>query len=540
MLTNMTIKTKLIALVAFLVFLAAVNGLLGLYGMNQSVAGLNSVYQDRVVPLRDLKMIADAYAVNIVDTNHKVRNGNLSTAEGIKSLDFAQKLIAERWKAYQATHLVEEEKRLVADLEPLMLKGDQATAELRKRFEAGDMEGIAAFSAEMLYPAIDPISEDFTKLIEVQLNVARQEYELNLEKSVQLKMWVQIMFVIGLVAGLTLAFTIINRSVVRPLALAGEAVAAMAGGDLTQPMPAAGRDEIGTLIDRLATMQNGMRDLIGRIRSDIVVVNSSAKELADSAQSSSAISQAQSESASGMAANVEQLSVSIDQVEEHTLEAKSITQASGSQLEESGRTIESAASGIRRIADAVNITAGTIRELEGYSGQISSIVIVIKDIADQTNLLALNAAIEAARAGEQGRGFAVVADEVRKLAERTAHSTEEITGMIDKIQQGAQRAVAEMEAGVNSVSSGVELAHQAGDSVNRIREAGSKVSHVVEDIGFAIREQAVAARDIARRVEQIAQAAEENSAAVAQNAASAERLESLACSLEERIARFQV
>ena len=189
---------------------------------------------------------------------------------------------------------------------------------------------------------------------------------------------------------------------------------------------------------------------------------------------------------------------------------------------------------------AVNTTAGTIRELEVFSGQISNIVNVIRDIADQTNLLALNAAIEAARAGEQGRGFAVVADEVRKLAERTSNSTQEITGMIDKIQAGTRQAAQEMEAGVARVSAGVELARRAGDAVIEIRGSTEASAQAVGHITTALQEQSSAARDIARQVEKIAQGAEENAASVGQTSAAADNLHDLAEELERLAAHFKI
>ena len=537
---TMSIRQKLILLVLFLGAIAGTNGLLGLYGMRSTLSELETLYKDRVVPLRDLKEIADAYAVDIVDTNHKVRNGNLPAAEGLRVIERAQATIRDKWKAYLGTRLVAQEAALVAKVEPLIKRADQAAERLKSLMRAGDTAGVAAFAAQELYPAVDPVSDGISSLIEVQLDVARSEYEAG-ETHFTVLQWANVtVLVLGAIVGLSASLLLIQRSLVRPLAQAGEAVAAIAEGDLTQPMPAASRDEVGTIIEQMTRMQSSLRDLIAGIRGGVSTVGAAAHQLSSSASASAQATEQQSEAASGMAASVEELSVSVDQVDEHAREARGITEVSGASLDESGRVIHDAATGIRGIADAVNGTATTIRELANLSEQISSIVNVIREIADQTNLLALNAAIEAARAGEQGRGFAVVADEVRKLAERTATSTQEIAAMIGRIQQGAQRAVDEMEAGVASVNHGVTLAQKAGDSVVQLKDSGTRVSAVVDLIGTAIREQSAAARDIARRVEVIAQGAEENSTVVAQTAASARDLERLADELTAMASRFRV
>lgn len=192
------------------------------------------------------------------------------------------------------------------------------------------------------------------------------------------------------------------------------------------------------------------------------------------------------------------------------------------------------------IAQTVSQSSDVIEALEQKSAEISAIVSVIRDIAGQTNLLALNAAIEAARAGEQGRGFAVVADEVRKLSERTGESTREIAGMIASIQSGTRSAVASMETGVRQVGQGVTLANRAGQSITGIKISAAGVVHAVSEISLALKEQSAASNEVAINVARITEMSEENSEATRQTAEAAQRLAVLAGSLELAVGHFSV
>jgi methyl-accepting chemotaxis protein len=195
---------------------------------------------------------------------------------------------------------------------------------------------------------------------------------------------------------------------------------------------------------------------------------------------------------------------------------------------------------MHNISEAVQSSSAIIEDLGRQSDQITSIVNTIKEIADQTNLLALNAAIEAARAGEQGRGFAVVADEVRKLAERTTLSTAEIAGMVGKIQNGTRNAVSSMETGVVQAGKGVDLASQAGTSITEIRDGSVRVMEVVNSISDSIREQGTVSSEIAKNIERIAQMSEESANAIQNTTNAARHLQQLSSGLHNSVSRFKL
>ncbi|SIQ24288.1 methyl-accepting chemotaxis protein [Aromatoleum tolulyticum] len=314
----------------------------------------------------------------------------------------------------------------------------------------------------------------------------------------------------------------------------------LAAGDLTTAIRLQARDELHMIADSFNDMASTMCRLITSIQSNSGQVAETARGMVESARQIDTASQRQSEAASSMAAAVEEMTVGIDHIAGNASNANALAQRSGKLSGEGGEIVESVVADIGEIARAVSGSADTIAELDRSSERISAIVNVIKEIADQTNLLALNAAIEAARAGEQGRGFAVVADEVRKLAERTTQSTQEIAQMVGAIQRDARDAVESMQGGVTQVNAGVARAQQAGTAMSSIRDEAGRVVETVAEISDALREQSVASTEIARNVETIARMAEENSAIAVDSHRTADRLESLAGSLLADVSRFKV
>jgi len=536
----MKIASKLYSLVGVLLILAATVGGVGLYGMDMAVTGLDTVYSDRVVPLRDLKDIADAYAVNIVDTTHKVRNGRMTPKDGLTMVEQAEKLIDERWKTYLGTILVDEEKKLIAELEPRMKAADAAVAKLKPMLREARIEDIAAFAANDLYPAIDPVSDSFSKLVVVQLDVAKHEFNQSQAAYHAIRTLAIALILVGMACGFGAAVLIIRRSVQRPLVQALKFAREVADGNLTASTGNINNDEIGDVLKELEIMQVKLREIVGQLRTDAEGVASSAAQLAATSTQVACATAEQSGAAASMAATVQEMTVSINHVSDRAADALTVTSTTDHLSQDGRHIIEDTVTEMQQISTIVADAAHAIQAVGDSSQRISSIVQVIKDVADQTNLLALNAAIEAARAGDQGRGFAVVADEVRKLAERTAQATTEITGMIDAVQSNAATSVGAMQQAVSRFGHGLDMAREASNSMLNISDGAQKVVDGVNDISGALKQQSVASNEIAVNVEKIAQMAEQNRAATREAADTALLLKDLAAHTHSAVSAFRV
>ncbi|NMG65378.1 HAMP domain-containing protein [Azoarcus indigens] len=310
----------------------------------------------------------------------------------------------------------------------------------------------------------------------------------------------------------------------------------LSGSDL----PPRSGDEIGALIGAVGDMQAALRDTLVSTRQGADEVSGAARQLGDGVSQMEQSVAVQSEAASAIAANVEQLTVSITHVSDSTGDASRLAADAGRQALEGQGTVDKLVEEIGRVSNVVQTAAERIAGLETDSQRISSIVQVIKEIAEQTNLLALNAAIEAARAGEHGRGFAVVADEVRKLSERTAESTGEITEMVRAIQESTRQVVAGIGDGVEAVSNSVGHAEHTGRTIAALQSISQQVASIIGELDVALREQSGASAEVAKRVEEIATHAEETGAATAEASRSAQALTQVADTMLSTVSRFRL
>ncbi|MBK8337179.1 MAG: HAMP domain-containing protein [Sterolibacteriaceae bacterium] len=331
-----------------------------------------------------------------------------------------------------------------------------------------------------------------------------------------------------------------TRSITVPVARLVGTAERIADGDLTETVAVDANDEIGKLQAAMKTMSDSLGQAITQVRVGASQLVDAAAGLSSAASQVRSGSEFQSEAASGMAAALEEMSTSISHVSDLSDDARQNSSKSRDVARAGNSTIGSMVGEIERVARTIEESAASATALGRESEKISTIIHVIKDVADQTNLLALNAAIEAARAGEQGRGFAVVADEVRKLAEKTTHSAQEITNMVAALQASANEMAARMDGTVGGVRQGLAYAQRAGGAIGEIDAGAESVVGMIDNVSVALREQASASHDIGNRVEKIVQMIEENTSAVGSVAQSAGELDALSRALNGSVEHFKL
>lgn len=545
--SNSTVVKKLIGLTVILILLLTVTGIIGIAGVRRSNAKLETVYKDRLVPISQLSSIQDdskSILVNILlslmhdpqSEFHKLHNHPISLHLNkiVELKEHSEKLLQE----YLATYLTPEEKVLSEKLlasRNRFLK--EAVAPAISLLKEGEYDQTNVQFLTVANPGFSAMNKDLEALLKLQDQIAQQEYGAALADYRKTMMLSLVSILAGLVFGITFG-TIITRSMGRSAKEVMEASSRLAEGDLTARAHNHGKDELGRIAESFNKIGESLSSVIG-------LVNQTAGQVAVAATQLSTTSHQMATCAEEVAAQAGTMATA---GEEMAATAGEIARNCGMAAEESKNADETAAAGARiventrevmlRIAGKVKDSANSVESLGSRSDQIGVIIGTIEDIADQTNLLALNAAIEAARAGEHGRGFAVVADEVRALAERTTAATREIGEMIRGIQNETREAVETMEESVREVETGSSEAGRSGEALQSIRDQVSAVAMQVSQMATAAEQQTATTAEISNNILQITQVVQETARGAQESASSAAMLAKLSDDLQQLVGRF--
>ena len=334
---------------------------------------------------------------------------------------------------------------------------------------------------------------------------------------------------------------LLRRSILQSFGKIESAIAKTADThDFAEALGVASDDEPGRTLRTYNRLLSNLRNSFAWLQESVSQLMQATEEVNQSSRRIAHNSQIQSDASSNMAATIEQMTVSISMVAGQTGDANTHTQQSRQIADYSAKIILETVTGIEDISTSVLEASARIKALRTDCDGISSMARIIREIAEQTNLLALNAAIEAARAGEHGRGFAVVADEVRKLAERTRLSTQEITQLLTRMQDSARQAVESMDLTEGAVSSGVINARKAGESIETLKTGANATAEVVAEIFSAMREQEIASTAISQKIEQIAQISAQNSDTAKLASAGIDQMTQLGLAMDTKLATYRV
>ena len=512
MFKNLTIKSRLIFVLGFLVFELIVGFAIGILNLNKSNQALEHMYSDRLLALADLDEIGRLMTLNQLNLAKASLPNAQNTDAVIEQVEANAKRVEARWTEYLGTEMAADEKALIArfvvERKAFVEDGlNPAIAAVRARDTAraaeivnGDMQRLFA-----------PMNKTVTELVELQQSSAKASYE----DSQAMYRLVLAVCIAGLVFGVLVASVLgwmLVRAIVIPLQAAVKIAGGVAQGDLTQQIEVRSNDETGRLMAALKDMNDSLVEIVTRVRAGTDNIATASSEIADGNLDLSARTEQQAGSLEETASSMEELTSTVKQNADNARQANMLA----------GSASEVAGKGGVVVAQVVQ----TMGAINTSAGKIVEIISVIDGIAFQTNILALNAAVEAARAGEQGRGFAVVAGEVRSLAQRSAAAAKEIKLLIDD--------------SVDKVHHGAALVDQAGDTMNEIVQSVSRVTDIMAEITAASQEQTAGIEQVNAAIAQMDQTTQQNAALVEEASAAAQSLQQEASTLARTVGAFRI
>lgn len=540
MLAQLTVRARLLllAVVPLLVLIVVIS--MALSNASKLNDSFDELFTDRMQPISQLKVVSDAYAVAMVDALHKYRAGVFDEAALRKAFSDARSRGDKAWAEYIATRLTRDESSRVERTKPLLLKVQQLADLYLGQLANGQLLAAEAASFNRtLYDTFDPLGGELEGLISLQLSEGER---LNVETTAQYLAIRNTFLLIGAVALVLVlvAAVMISLSIIRPLSGLRSVISEVQeSSNLTLRADTRGRDEVSDTARAFNAMLEHQQALIRHLTDTATQLAAASEEMsAISAQVSQAAT-AQGDQTSMVATAVHQMSVAVQEVARNAQATASNAADANREARQGSELVQSNLTSIQGLSTSVEKAGEVIDTLHSQSDEISKVLGVIQSIAEQTNLLALNAAIEAARAGEAGRGFAVVADEVRSLASNTQKATESIRSMIDALQGGARSAVSAMQLSREQAQNSVSHAREAGEVLNHIALAIEGIADGNVQISAATEQQTAVANEISENISSLNDSIGDVVNGAEQSSIASRDLAQLATGLQQQIQRFR-
>ncbi len=540
-LNNFSIGARLLGLTLFLAFMLLVVGVAGIWGIRQATQTAARMYDQDIIALNQIQDVRyKQLLLYRLILEARLSGDAFAAQDKFDAIDKITAHITEGLNAFGKRSMSVEEKRLFDDyVAARKTFGIEGLMPMRDFLSAENLEGADHHYKTAMVPKYEKVSETTNGLIDFYSNSAQSDRD----KLGKLTNIVQATSLVTIAVGLALSILLslfIRRSIVQPAMELKRATEQFAKGDLSGHASILGKDELAQVATSFNLMATEISTLIGEIRVSAEEVSKASTRTAENSAEVLQTSDQQESLARDTAQASGELIKTTDHVGQNIATIVSAADQASTLARQGKDVVLAASRGIQSISDSVTDASRAVTTLGQHSEEIGRIVGVIKDIADQTNLLALNAAIEAARAGEQGRGFAVVADEVRKLAERTAKATGDISVTINTIQQETERTVSSMEQGRRQVDEGVSMATQAGEAIEAVNKAVNHVTNLSHEIDNLRSEEDAASNAISERVNEILGMAQKNRQASQNSARAAGELSELAGHLRASVSRFHL
>ena len=524
-------------LVALLVLLLGSFSLLQMTEMHKQSEQVDENWLPSIMSLGDVSQ--DLLRLRALTLRLLLNTDETRTQRNLTSVETLRSKLGEAQSNYEKLISSTEEAGLYQRFKQAESSYLQEQSKIVEAMRRNDRDAALAVAEGSLNDHADSMAKALVDLSELNRFGATAAAKNANEVFASARLWVIVMIVLAL--GLTVLLALLlTRSIVSPLSEAVRVAEVVASGNLTQAIEVQGSDEPARLLGALKSMQQSLRSTIQNISDSSTQLASASEELSAVTEDSTRGLHQQNNEIEQAATAVNQMTSAVEEVARNAVSTSEASSESNRTAQHGREQVRQTVDSISHLADDVTHTASEVEQLAGQVRDISKVLDVIRSIAEQTNLLALNAAIEAARAGEAGRGFAVVADEVRALAHRTQQSTREIEQMVSGIQQGTDKAVNAMQNSNSRARSTLDVAKAAGQALDEIAAAISQINERNLVIASASEEQAQVAREVDRNLVNIRDLSMQSSAAANQTSAASQELSRLAVDLNALVARFSI